>query len=55
MSELIQEFRGRKMEEWEKWYLEQHPEASEQAKIKIMQMIENFKQVMFLKSENGLS
>jgi hypothetical protein len=25
MSELIQEFRGRKLEEWEKWYLSDHP------------------------------
>jgi ribosomal protein S19 len=46
MSELIQEFRGRKLEEWEKWYLSSHPEAIEKAKIKIMQMIENFKQVI---------
>ncbi len=46
MSELIQEFRDRKLEEWEKWYLSSHPEAIEKAKIKIMQMIENFKQVI---------
>ena len=46
MSELIQEFRGRKLEEWEKWYLSSHPEAIEKAKTKIMQMIGNFKQVI---------
>ena len=46
MSELIQEFRGRKLEEWEKWYLSSHPEAIEKAKTKITQMIENFKQVI---------
>ncbi len=46
MSELIQEFRGRKLEEWEKWYLSNHPEAIEKAKTKITQMIENFKQVI---------
>ena len=46
MSELIQEFRGRKLEEWGKWYLSSHPEAIEKAKTKIMQMIENFKQVI---------
>lgn len=46
MSELIQEFRGRKLEEWENWYLSSHPEAIEKAKTKIMQMIENFKQVI---------
>jgi len=36
MSELIQEFRGKKLEEWEKWYLSRHPEAIEKAKTKIM-------------------
>jgi hypothetical protein len=46
MSELIQEFRGKKLEEWEKWYLSSHPEAIEKAKAKILQMIENFKQVI---------
>lgn len=46
MSELIQEFRGRKLEEWEKWYLSRYPEAIEKAKTKVMQMIENFKQVI---------
>lgn len=46
MSALIQEFRGRKLEEWERWYLSSHPEAIEKAKTKIMQMIENFKQVI---------
>jgi ribosomal protein S19 len=46
MSELILEFRGRKLEEWEKWYLSSHPEAIEKAKIKITQMIDNFKQVI---------
>jgi len=46
MSELIQKFRGRKLDEWEKWYLSSHPEAIEKAKTKIMQMIENFKQVI---------
>jgi len=46
MSELIKEFRGRKLEEWEKWYLSNHPDAIEKAKTKIMQMIENLKQVI---------
>lgn len=46
MSELIKEFRGRKLEEWEEWYLSRHPEAIEKAKTKIIQMIENFKQVI---------
>ena len=46
MSDLIQEFKGKKLEEWEKWYLSKFPEAIDRAKIKIMQMIENFKQVI---------
>ncbi len=46
MSELIQEFTGRTLQEWEKWYLEQHPTAIEKATKKITEMIQNFKDVM---------
>ncbi|GBE26144.1 MjaI restriction endonuclease [bacterium BMS3Bbin03] len=31
MSDLIQEFTGKSIEEWEKWYLETHPNAIENA------------------------
>jgi hypothetical protein len=48
MSELIQEFKGRKLEEWERWYLNKNPGAIEKAKNKILQMMDNFKQVMTL-------
>ena len=48
MSDLIQEFKGRKLREWEEWYLNQHPEAIEKAKAKILQMMENFKKVITL-------
>ncbi|OGP88826.1 MAG: restriction endonuclease [Deltaproteobacteria bacterium RBG_16_48_10] len=48
MSELIKEFKGKKLKEWEEWYLDKHPEAIERAKIKILQMMENFKQVITL-------
>jgi hypothetical protein len=48
MSEMIQEFKGRKLREWEEWYLNQHPEAIEKAKAKILQMMENFKKVITL-------
>lgn len=51
MSELIQEFRGRKLEEWEEWYLSRYPESIDRAKTKIMQMMENLKQVMTLIDE----
>jgi len=46
MSELIQEFSGKKIEEWEKWYLEKHPDAIQKATEKIVQMVENFRAVM---------
>ena len=43
MSELIQEFTGKTMLEWEKWYSEQNPDAIRNATEKILQMLENFK------------
>lgn len=46
MSELIQEFSGKSIKEWEKWYLERHPDAIEKATEKIMEMVENFKVVI---------
>lgn len=48
MSDLIQQFKGRKLREWEEWYLNEHPEAIEKAKTKILQMMENFKKVITL-------
>ena len=46
MSELIQEFSGKSIKEWEKWYLERHPDAIEKATEKITEMVENFKVVI---------
>jgi len=46
MSELIQEFKGSKLKDWEEWYLNKHPEALKIATDKIFEMIENFKDVM---------
>lgn len=46
MSELIQEFKGIKLKDWEEWYLNKHPEAIKIATNKIFEMIENFKDVM---------
>ena len=43
MSELIQEFTGKKLAESEKWYLEQKPEAIRNATEKILQMLKNLK------------
>lgn len=46
MSDLIQEFSGQTVEEWEKWYLETHPNAIEKATEKITKMVDNFKTVI---------
>ncbi len=46
MSELIQEFSGKSIKEWEEWYLKKHPDAIQKATEKIAQMIENFRSVM---------
>jgi hypothetical protein len=46
MSELIQEFLGKSIEEWEKWYLEKNPDAIPKATVKIALMIDNFRSVM---------
>src|SRR4030042_2326153 len=48
MSELIKEFKGKKLEEWGKWYLNKYPEAIEKEKTKILQMMESFKEVITL-------
>ena len=46
MSELIKEFTGRTLEEWERWYLQRYPDAIDTATKKILEMINNFKEVM---------
>ncbi|MBL7083862.1 MAG: MjaI family restriction endonuclease [Candidatus Aminicenantes bacterium] len=43
MSELIQEFEGKTLPEWEKWYLEKKPDAIRNATEKIVQMLKNLK------------
>jgi len=39
MSELIQQFTGKTLIEWERWYLKQKPEAVRNATEKILQML----------------
>ncbi|MBE0556936.1 MAG: MjaI family restriction endonuclease [Proteobacteria bacterium] len=51
MSDLIQRFKGNKLMEWEEWYLSGHPEAIQKATEKILQMLDNFKQVINLIDE----
>ena len=46
MSDLIQQFSGKSIEEWEKWYLSKHPDAIQKAAEKIAPMIENVRTVM---------
>lgn len=46
MSELIQEFSGKTIEEWEEWYLKKHPDAIQKATQKIVDMVENLKTAM---------
>jgi len=46
MSDLIQEFPGDTLEEWERWYSEKNPHAINEATKKIVEMVDNFKQVI---------
>ena len=46
MSDLIQEFPGTKLKEWEEWYLNKHPESLSLAANKVFEMVVNFKDVM---------
>ncbi|MDH4266500.1 MAG: MjaI family restriction endonuclease [Deltaproteobacteria bacterium] len=46
MSELIQAFTGKTISEWEKWYVEQKPDAIRAATEKILAMIQNLKDAM---------
>ncbi len=42
MSDLIQEFEGDTMADWEKWYLEKHPDAIDNAADKVWAMVKLF-------------
>jgi len=46
MSELIKEFTGRTLGEWEEWYLKRYPDSIDKATKKILEMINNFKDVI---------
>ncbi len=43
LSDLIQEFSGKTVKEWEKWYLQKYPDAIKNAKEKILEMVANLK------------
>lgn len=46
MSELIQEFEGRTVEEWITWYEERYPEARDNAADKIEDMVNKLKEAI---------
>jgi hypothetical protein len=41
MSELIKEFSGKSISEWEEWYLNTHPDAIRKATLRIAAMVKN--------------
>lgn len=46
MSDLITQFNGNSIEEWENWYLDSHPEAIENAVQKVKTMLNNIKEMI---------
>ncbi|MCO5933911.1 MjaI family restriction endonuclease [Mucilaginibacter sp. RB4R14] len=44
MSDLIQQFEGTSLAEWEKWYLEKHPKAIDDASDKVWEMVKAFQE-----------
>jgi len=43
MSDLINEFKGKTLQEWEQWYLDGHPDAIDKATNRIHNMVELLK------------
>jgi uncharacterized protein YukE len=46
MSELIQQFEGKSLMEWDLWYKQKHPTSIDDATEKIFAMVELFKQAI---------
>ncbi|HOD62002.1 MAG TPA: MjaI family restriction endonuclease [Bacilli bacterium] len=46
MSDLIQEFEGITLAEWEKWYTEGHPDAIDRATDRVYNMVSLFKEAI---------
>ncbi len=46
MTELIHQFYGKTLDEWEQWYLQQKPDAIRKATQKILEMLNNFKRTI---------
>ena len=51
MSELIKEFAGKTLEDWEDWYIKRYPDSIDKSTRKILEMIENLKDVIDLIDE----
>ncbi len=52
MSELIKEFTGRSLKDWEEWYLKRYHKSIDLATEKILKMIDNFKKTIDQIDEN---
>lgn len=52
LSDLIQEFHGKTIDEWEQWYLQKHPDAIKNARKKIFDMVEKLKNAVTKIDEN---
>ncbi len=52
LTDLIKEFPGKTLDEWEQWYLQRYPNAINIAKEKIVSMLENFKDAIRKIDEN---
>ncbi len=46
MSDLIQQYTGKTLPEWEAWYVKEKPDAIKMATGKVLDMIENIKDAM---------
>jgi len=46
MSELIHQFTGKTLPEWEKWYIEKHTEAIKMATERVLEMYKNLQGAM---------
>lgn len=46
MSDIIQQFRGSSMQEWEEWYLKEHPEAIQNATQRILDKVMTLKEAI---------
>jgi len=48
MSDLIQEFPGRTLDEWREWYTRKHPNAITNASDKIATMVDHLKSAIYM-------